>query len=48
MFKILIGMCDAFLWRRMSKEEHFVDRGGQVDDELGSGLVEAWLVRADT
>ena len=35
----------ATQWRRISQEEHFMGRCGQVGDGLGSGLVAARLVR---
>jgi len=35
----------ATQWRRISQEEHFMGRCGQVGDELGSCLVAARLVR---
>jgi hypothetical protein len=35
----------AVQWRRISQEEPFVGRCGQVDDDLGSALVAARLVR---
>lgn len=35
----------ATQWRRVSQEEHFMGRCGQVGDELGSCLVAARLVR---
>jgi hypothetical protein len=32
-------------WRRVAQLEHFLGRTGSVGDELGSGVIAAWLVR---